>query len=91
MHTHLPLTQTQRGFGSGLGYPRVRPELKLFTTRSTQRPENAFGLGQVPPLVIYPGFVALKMPSYVTFCYHKPCGPESGCILRTVPEVVLDL
>ena len=31
------------------------------------------------------------MPGYVTFCYRKPCGPESGCILRPVPEVVLDL
>ena len=31
------------------------------------------------------------MPSYVTFCYRKPCGLESGRILRPVPEVVLDL
>jgi hypothetical protein len=31
------------------------------------------------------------MASYVTFCDRKPSGPESGPILRPVPDVVFDL
>ena len=38
-----------------------------------------------------PGFVALKMASYVTFYDRKPSGPESCPILSPVQDVVFDL